>query len=106
MDVSQGPHRRKLRFWLPSPDHRGATPPQLAEVEMVMEYVGEEERTVQAGTFQCRHYRYVDESEGGMGGERHPDFDMWVTADEDAVLVYGAIDGYMMNRYELVELER
>ena len=42
----------------------------------------------------------------GMGGERHPDFDMWVTADEDSVLVYGSIDGYMMNRYELVELTR
>ena len=106
MDVGQGPHRRKLRFWLPSPDHRGATPPQLSEVEMVMEYVGEEERTVAAGTFACRHYRYVDESDAGMGGERHPDFDMWVTADDDSILVYGAIDGYMMNRYELVELER
>ncbi|MFN4135394.1 MAG: hypothetical protein ACK4G2_07055 [Novosphingobium sp.] len=30
----------------------------------------------------------------------------WVTADDDAILVYGAIDGYMMNRYELVALER
>ncbi|ANY21111.1 hypothetical protein A6F68_02617 [Tsuneonella dongtanensis] len=106
MDVSRGPHRRKLRFFLPSPDHRGASVPQIAEVEMVMEYVGEEEKTVEAGTFACRRYRYVDESEGGMGGERHPDFDMWVTADADSVLVYGSIDGYMMNRYELVSLER
>ncbi|MEL7197738.1 MAG: hypothetical protein AAGL10_05410 [Pseudomonadota bacterium] len=106
MDVSQGPHRRRLKFYLPSPDHRGATPPQIAYLEMTMEYVGEEEKTVEAGTFACRHYRYVDESEDGMGGTRHPDFDMWVTADDDSVLVYGSIDGYMMNRYELVELER
>ncbi|MCU0947532.1 MAG: DUF3108 domain-containing protein [Porphyrobacter sp.] len=106
MDVSQGPHRRKLRFFLPSPDHRGATAPQIAEVTMTMEYVGEEDITVPAGTFVCRHYRYVDDSEGGMGGERHPDYDMWVTADDDAILVYGAIDGYMMNRYELTELTR
>lgn len=106
MDISQGPHRRKLRFFLPSPDHRGATPPQIAEVQMTMEYVGEEEKTVEAGTFQCRRYRYVDDSDEGMGGERHPDFDMWVTADDDSILVYGSIDGYMMNRYELVELER
>ena len=106
MDISKGPHRRRLRFFLPSPDHRGATPPQIAEVEMTMEYVGEEERTVEAGTFRCRHYRYVDDSDEGMGGERHPDFDMWVTADDDSVLVYGSIDGYMMNRYELVELKR
>lgn len=106
LDVAQGPHRRRLRFFLPSPDHRGATPPQIAEVEMTMEYVGEEEKTVAAGTFHCRHYRYVDDSDDGMGGTRHPDFDMWVTADEDSVLVYGSIDGYMMNRYELIELDR
>jgi hypothetical protein len=106
MDITKGPHRRKLRFFLPSPDHRGATPPQIAEVQMTMEYVGEEEKTVEAGTFQCRRYRYVDDSDEGMGGERHPDFDMWVTADSDSVLVYGSIDGYMMNRYELVELMR
>lgn len=106
MDTSRGSHRRKLRFFLPSPDHRGATPPQIAEVAMTMEYVGEEEKTVAAGTFQCRHYRYVDDSDEGMGGTTHPDFDMWVTADEDSVLVYGSIDGYMMNRYELVELQR
>jgi len=106
MDVSQGPHRRRLRFFLPSPDHRGATAPQIANLEMVMEYVGEEEKTVEAGTFACRRYRYVDDSDDGMGGTRHPDFDMWVTADDDSILVYGSIDGYMMNRYELVELDR
>jgi len=106
MDISRGPGREKLRFFLPSPDHRGATPPQIAEVEMIMEYVGEEEKTVAAGTFACRHYRYVDDSDEGMGGTTHPDFDMWVTADDDCILVYGAIDGYMMNRYELIELIR
>ena len=41
-----------------------------------------------------------------MGGKTHPDYDVWVTADDDCVLVYGAIDGYMMNRYELVEFSR
>ncbi len=106
MDTSRGPHARKLRVFLPSPDHRGATPPQIAEVFITLEYVGEEEKTVEAGTFACRHFRFVDDAEGGMGGKEHPDYDMWVTADEDSVLVYGAIDGYMMNRYELVELER
>lgn len=106
MDVSKGPHKRRLKFYLPSADHRGASAPQIACLEMVMEYLGEEKKTVKAGTFACRHYRYVDESEKGMGGKRHPDFDMWVTADEDSLLVYGSIDGYMMNRYELVELER
>ena len=41
-----------------------------------------------------------------MGGTRHPDYDIWATADDDCILVYAAIDGYMMNRYELVALER
>ena len=106
MDVSQGPHRRTMRCFLPSPDHRGATPPMIAEVNIVLEYVGDEEKTVGAGTFACRHFRFVDDSAHGMGGKTHPDYDIWVTADDDCVLVYGAIDGYMMNRYELVEFSR
>ncbi|ANU06383.1 DUF3108 domain-containing protein [Paraurantiacibacter namhicola] len=106
LDTAMGPHKRALRFFVPSPDHRGASAPQIARVEMTMEYVGEEERKVAAGTFACRHFRYVDDSEDGMGGTRHPDFDIWVTADDDAVLVYASIEGYMMNAYELVELSR
>ena len=106
MDVARGPHARKLRVFMPSPDHRGATPPKIAEFEITLEYVGEAERTVAAGTFACRHFRFIDDSAEGMGGTNHPAYDMWVTADDDAIFVYGAIDGYMMNRYELVELER
>jgi hypothetical protein len=106
MDLSKGPHRRKLRCFLPSPDHRGATPPLIAEVNIALDYVGEEEKTVTAGTFACRHFRFVDDSDHGMGGTRHPDYDIWVTADDDCILVYAAIYGYMMNRYELVEFSR
>lgn len=106
LDLSRGPHRRTMRCFLPSPDHRGATPPMIAEVNIALEYVGEAEKTVAAGTFACRHFRFVDESEHGMGGVTHPTYDIWVTADDDCVLVYGAIDGYMMNRYELVEFSR
>lgn len=106
MDVGRGPHRRLMRVFLPSPDHRGATPPLIAEVKINLEYVGEEEKTVAAGTFHCRHFRFVDDSADGMGGKTHPDYDIWVTADDDCILVYGSIDGYMMNRYELVELKR
>lgn len=106
MDIARGPHARKLRVFMPSPDHRGATPPKIAEFAITLEYVGEATRTVAAGTFACRHFRFIDDSEDGMGGTTHPAYDMWVTADDDAVLVYGSIDGYMMNRYELVELDR
>ncbi len=106
LDLTRGPHRRTMRVFLPSPDHRGATPPMIAEVTIGLEFVGEEDKTVEAGTFHCRHFRFVDNSDGGMGGTTHPDYDIWATADDDCVLVYGAIDGYMMNRYELVSLER
>jgi hypothetical protein len=106
MDTAKGPHKRKMRCFLPSPDHRGATPPLIAEVTMTLEYVGPEEKTVAAGTFACNRFRFIDDSDAGMGGKTHPDYDLWVTADDDAVVVYGSIDGYMMNRYELVELSR
>ena len=78
----------------------------IAEVKINLEYVGDEEKTVTAGTFKCHHLRFVDESADGMGGKTHPDYDIWVTADDDCILVYGSIDGYMMNRYELIELKR
>ncbi|MEO0616093.1 MAG: hypothetical protein AAFY69_08145 [Pseudomonadota bacterium] len=106
MDPSQGPHQRTLRVFLPSPDHRGATPPQVAEVHIDLEFVGIEEKTVEAGTFRCRHLRFIDDSDAGMGGTTHPTYDVWVTDDADCILVYGSIDGYMMNRYELISLDR
>ncbi len=106
MDVSKGPHRRRLRMFLPSPDHRGATPPMIAEVEIALEYVGEERVTVAAGSFDCRHFRFVDDEGPGMGGTPHPAYDMWVTADDDAIFVQGGVGGYMQTWYELVELDR
>lgn len=106
MDLSRGPHRRTLRVFLPSPDHRGATPPMISEVNITLEYVGEADVEVAAGRFACRHFRFIDDSADGMGGTKHPPYDMWVTADDDAIVVRGAIDGYMMTRYELVELSR
>ena len=104
MDVAKGPHRRLLTVLLPSPDHRGATPPMLARVDIHLEYVGETEKTVAAGRFACRHFRFVDE--GAMGGTQHPPYDMWVTADADSIFVCGGVGGYMQTWYELVELNR
>ncbi len=106
MDLSRGPHRRMARAFLPSPDHRGATPPLLAEVNIGLEYVGQETITVAAGTFDCNHFRYVDDEGPGMGGVQHPHYDMWVTADADSIFVQGGVGGYMQTWYELVELER
>ena len=106
MDVAKGPHRRRLRVFLPSPDHRGATPPFVSEASIDLEYLGDETVTVTAGTFACRHFRFIDNSPTGMGGKEHPHYDMWITADDDHLFVQGGVGGYMQTWYELVELER
>jgi hypothetical protein len=36
----------------------------------------------------------------------HPAYDLWVTADEDAIFVQGGVGGYMQTWYELAELTR
>lgn len=104
MDKSKGPHSRKFRTFLPSPDHRGATPPLIAETNLTLAYVGDETITVKAGTFEASHYKFTDPDASMAGG--HPDYDVWVTADDDAIFLKGGVDGYMMTWYELVELER
>lgn len=97
--------RRQFHMWLPSPDHRGATPPVLAPVKMDGAYLGDETVTTPAGTFACRHLQFIDPGDSGMSGE-HPRYDVWVTADEDAIFVQGGVGGYMQTWYELVELTR
>jgi hypothetical protein len=107
MDLSLGPHKRELRCFLPSSDHRGATPPLLTEAHIFLEYLGEETVTVAAGTFDCRCFRFSDENAGlADKNGAHPVYDLWVTADEDAIFVKGGVGGYMMTWYELVALER
>lgn len=106
MDLARGPHRRPIRVFVPSPDHRGATPPIASEVTIDLEYLGEETVTVAAGTFNCRRFAFIDASDTGMGGKEHPRYDLWVTADDDAIFVQGGVGGYMATWYELVELTR
>ena len=105
MELSRGPHKRPLRTFLPSTDHRGATPPLAVESRIFIEYVGEEDATTPAGHFQCRRFRFSDE-EGGMAGKdgAHPVYDVWVTADDRSLFVQGGVGGYMQTWYELVEL--
>lgn len=87
-----------------SPDHRGATGPLLFKLGFGLEYLGDEEVAVPAGTFEAHHFRYVDTA--GQLPEEHPQYDVWCTADEDFVFLRGAVGGYMQTFYELVELER
>jgi hypothetical protein len=41
-----------------------------------------------------------------IGGEAHPPYQVWVTADDDSIFVQGGVGGYMQTWYELVELNR
>lgn len=97
--------RRTFSMYLPSPDHRGATPPMLAPVKIDGVYLGEERVTVQAGTFAARRFQFVDPGDSGMSST-HPIYDLWVTADEDGIFLKGGVGGYMQTWYELVELSR
>jgi hypothetical protein len=107
MDLSKGPHKRQIRVFLPSTDHRGATPPLIAESLMHLEYVGEEAVQIALGQFDCRHFRFTDEGSGMVTDQgAHPVYDLWVTADEDALFVQGGVGGYMQTWYELSALER
>lgn len=106
MDIARGPHRRRIRALLPSPDHRGATPPMVAEVRIGLEYVGDEMAECPAGRFQCHRFRFVDDEGPGMGGTPHPPYDMWVTADADRIFVKGGVGGAMATWYELEQLSR
>ena len=96
-DLSKGPGRQKFFMLLSSPDHRGATGPMLYPVELTIEYVGEEEIDVIAGRFKARHFRFVDV---GMP-EEHPEYDLWVSADDDYILLRAVVTGYMQTQYEL-----
>lgn len=97
--------RQQFNCYLPSPDHRGATPPMIAQVKIDGVFLGREEVKVAAGTFATRHFQFVDPGDSGMSGD-HPLYDLWITDDEDAIFVQGGVGGYMMTWYELVALNR
>lgn len=106
MDAGPG-DKRPLRVFLPSVDHRGATPPLVAEANLFLELVGEERVDTPAGSFDCRHFRFSDEAAGMVSKDgAHPPYDVWVTADDEAIFVQGGVGGYMQSWYELIELDR
>ncbi len=86
-----------------SPDHRGATGPELFPLNFGIVYVGDETVTVGAGTFEARKFEIVDTAEGLP--EEHPPYQMWCTKDSRGLFLKGGVEGYMMTWYELVELE-
>jgi hypothetical protein len=97
--------KKKLRVMLPSPDHRGATPPIIAEVNIDAVFLGRETVTVRAGTFAAKHFQFIDDGSSGMAGQ-HPPYDVWITDDADAIMLQGGVGGYMQTWYELIALDR
>lgn len=98
-----GPYRRDgdavqtIRVLTASPLHDGASGPLLASLELPIEYVGPETITVEAGTFDTEHFRFLHR--GGW-----PPQDAWCHG-EDLLLVRMDWD-YTQTRYELVEISR
>ena len=104
-DLGRGPGKTFFPdLMLTSPDHRGASGPELFETGFGIQYAGEESISVPAGSFQARHFQVVDTA-GGLPQE-HPPYDVWVTADDDYLLLKASVAGYMQTHYELVELVR
>ena len=103
-DWAEG-EKKKLRVMLPSPDHRGATPPIIAEVNIDAVFLGRETVTVKAGTFAAKHFQFIDDGNSGMAGQ-HPPYDVWITDDADAIMLQGGVGGYMQTWYELIALDR
>ena len=97
-----GPQTQELpRFVVSSTDHRGATGPYIALVSASISLLGRVKLKVKAGTFDALHFRF-----GAVHGlpEEHPIYEVWVTADGNYTFLQGTVTGYMMTRYELVEL--
>ena len=111
LDLSRGPHLRTFdRFLMTSLDHRGATGPELVwhAPGMIVEFIGEEQVTVEAGTFAALHFCFGDRTknvEGAADGD-HPLYHMWTSADGDFVMLKAGVGGYMATHYELVSLAR
>ena len=103
-DISQGTGKQFCdNIMLSSPDHRGATGPMLFPMAHGIEYLGEEEITVEAGTFLSRRFAVVDTAENLP--EEHPPYEVWCTADDDYILLRASAGGYMQRHYELAELD-
>lgn len=103
LDCAPG-KKRIENVMMSSPDHRGATGPEMFPLSFAVVYVGIETVTVGAGTFEARKFQIVDTAEGLP--EEHPPYEMWCTHDEDGLFLKGGVGGYMQTHYELVELER
>ena len=59
-------------------------------------------------TFDALHFCYGERGSGAQGSNEtneHPPYEVWVTADDEFVLLKAQVSGYMMTQYELMSLE-
>lgn len=102
LDYAKGPHHQQFENNIMiSIHHLGATGPKIELTTSGLQYYGDEDVTVPAGTFRCHKVAYV-----GMVTNDHPPYVLWVTADGEFIFVKGVVEGYMASRFELVELTR
>lgn len=100
----QGPARQHFdRLMISSHAFDGATGPELLPLGFGLELQGIEDVAVPAGTFRCRHFRFVL---GGSEFDDHPPYDIWVTDDGDNVVVRARVGAPKNYDYELVALEQ
>ena len=110
VDIGEGPKVHTLdRFLMSSLDHRGATGPSLVwhPPGFPVEYVGDCEVDVAAGRFAARHFCFGERGStrpGSNENHEHPPYEVWISADDNYILLKAQVDGYMMTRYELTEL--
>ena len=100
LDYAKGPHHQQFHNNIMiSIHHLGATGPKIEVTTSGLQYFGDEDITVPAGTFRCHKVAYV-----GMVTNDHPPYVLWVTADGEYLFVKGVVEGYMGSRFELTEL--
>lgn len=107
-DLSKGPGVQKTSGFLScSLHHRGADGPSLfAKSEMTLRFLGSEEVTVEAGTFDALHFQIGATVEDTVEEtSHHPTYHMWVTADGNYVMLKAEVGGYIRSYYELAEYD-
>lgn len=94
-----GPSRQYFdRLMMSSYAFDGSTGPELLPVSFGIEFVGQEEIQVPAGTFRARHFRFLLAQ---SAFDDHPPYDVWVTDDGDYVTVRAYVGEPRHLLYEL-----
>lgn len=95
----QGPRRQQFdNLMISSYAFDGATGPELLPLGFGLELVGIEHLTVPAGSFRCRHFRFLL---GDTEFDDHPPYEIWVTDDGDNVMVRAQVGAPKHLLYEL-----